>query len=452
MRKLAMLLSGLVVLVAGLVLGWTGRSLLYPGAQDVESSDEEAQVKPADMDAAVVTAPIERGDLPVMEPVAGVVKTDTGASVTISSVAGGTIRHVLANPGAMVEAGQPILEFDPVPLQAAVIQAEAQATAADNALAEFQSAGRATRQRELAAAVDAAKSTAVLAGSKLASVKQAFAKGLVSVRAVEEAAQAADQADKAAALADAVRKSYETVGAEFQRVNLTAARDSARSSLSEARRGLEQAKVLAPVSGQLAALAVQQGDRAEPRAPLGTVIQPAGRLIGFGVSASLVPRLRIGQTVTWTGLDEKEATGKIKSVQRQVDPATGMVEVLVAPDDATMDLPPGLIVRGKIEMKRLTGVLLVPDRALVRKEDHQVIVTVGADQLAKIVAVNVMGEDGGLIAVEGEIEQGNRVIVEGGYNLPDGAKVHEQKAESGPAQNMKPQANAGSPVGREGGQ
>src|SRR6185436_2594726 len=86
---------------------------------------------------------------------------------------------------------------------------------------------------------------------------------------------------------------------------------------------------------------------------------------------------------------------------------------------------PGLVVRGEIESRRLTGAVLVPSHAIVRAEDEPTLVLVGDDGIAKRVEVEILGRHGDVAAVKGDVKDGDRVVVEGGYNLPDGAKTHE---------------------------
>jgi membrane fusion protein, multidrug efflux system len=335
--------------------------------------------------------------------------------------------EVLVNPGASVHKGDPLLRFDPLPLQAAVVQATAQSIAANNALLELDKTGRTGHELELRTALAKAKSQATLARNKLALVEKSRAEGLVSERAGTEAREAATQADDDLALAEQTLKAFQSVGGDVQRSSLMAVAEAAQATLHEAELALAQATVTAPADGQLAALAMRTGDRADAGAALGTIVMAKGRVVSFGVSAAAAPQIKVGATVEWTRPDGKEEAGKVQAIQAQVDPATGLVEVLVAPEKPT-DLPLGLMLRGEIETGELPEAILVPRPALIRHEDNPAVVTVGANHLAKVVAVKVLGEHGEQIAVEGEVKAGDKVIVEGGYNLPDGAKVHEGAA------------------------
>ena len=75
----------------------------------------------------------------------------------------------------------------------------------------------------------------------------------------------------------------------------------------------------------------------------------------------------------------------------------------------------------------LHDVVLVPESAVVRTHDAQVVVLADAGH-ARVVPVSVQGRHGGLAAVAGEVREGQRVIVSGGYNLPDGAGITATEA------------------------
>ncbi|MBI1374724.1 MAG: biotin/lipoyl-binding protein [Phycisphaera sp.] len=430
------IMLGVTLLAAGLLLGWASHAFIAPRQEAEEYGDEDEEaglvVSPSEMDVAVTTAQAEAGALPEMEPAVGVVRVDEKGSVTISSRAGGRVVAVETSPGADVHKGDVLLRFDPLPLDAAVVQATTQSTVAQNALDEFDKAGRKSRELELRVGMEKAKSNTKLAESKLALVDKSFKDGLVSDRALEEAKQAAAQAQAELTLAEQALQSYQSVGADLQHAGLVAAVRAAESALAEAKIAAEQATVKSEADGQVTALNVRVGDRADAGAALGTITMRRGRVLSVGVSADVAPRVSSGAAVTWIGRDHKPRSGKVRAVQEQVDSTTGLMEVLVTPDSQA-DLPLGLMVRAQVQVGVLPESTLVPRAALVRMEDETSVVKVGPDGAAKVVAVEVLGEYGDRIAVRGDVSGGDRVIIDGGYNLPDGAKVHEKDSEPIPA-------------------
>ncbi len=71
--------------------------------------------------------------------------------------------------------------------------------------------------------------------------------------------------------------------------------------------------------------------------------------------------------------------------------------------------------------------LIVPLAALVGGGDEEGVFAVGDDQVAHLHPVKVLARDGSRAAVSGEgLSDGVRVVVDGNYGLPDGAKVREE--------------------------
>ena len=73
------------------------------------------------------------------------------------------------------------------------------------------------------------------------------------------------------------------------------------------------------------------------------------------------------------------------AVQPEVSAQTGLQEVLVTPDEGRPVEPPGLTVRGELEIGSFSGAVLVPERAIVRNEDRTTVVVAGEDSRAHVV-------------------------------------------------------------------
>jgi len=145
--------------------------------------------------------------------------------------------------------------------------------------------------------------------------------------------------------------------------------------------------------------------------------------VAAGESAGLQP----GARATWEDALGTHGAGALQRLGGVVDPVTGLIEAVVAPDTASAGEPPGLAVSGELQLRVLHDVVLVPEAAVLRAHDAQVVVLADAGH-ARVVPVTVKGRHGGLAAVTGEVRDGQRVIVSGGYNLPDGAGITATEA------------------------
>jgi RND family efflux transporter MFP subunit len=390
----------------------------------------------------VVTAKATRGDLPLAIPVVGAVRADEGALVTLSSRAGGRVALVSVRAGDDVKKGAPILRFEKEPLELAAGQARAALAAASNQLDEFERIGRDRQEREFDAVAKQTGADVAAAEKTLERVAALRRDGLAAEKTETEARQSLDRAQRERDAAAKSVEAFRTAGADLQHATLVAARDAAAASLKDAEAVLADAVVVAPGDGRVSTLSAHLGDRVESGAAVGTLLRPTGRVVVFGVTPAQAASIRPGSAVTWNDGAGCLCAGEIRSIAADVAGSAGLVEVTATPcAGPTGEQPcpqPGLFVRGEIETSRLAGAVLVPAAAVVRDDDATIVVTVGEGGISKHVRVEVLGRHGGLAAVKGDVKDGDRVVVEGGYNLPDGAKTHEGPAKDEADDEKKP--------------
>jgi multidrug efflux pump subunit AcrA (membrane-fusion protein) len=193
---------------------------------------------------------------------------------------------------------------------------------------------------------------------------------------------------------------------------------------------LDAAELQAPTDGKIVRFDVRAGDRLEPGANAGTLLAHTGRELVCGVLPRDLSEIRVGQEVRWLEAGAHQRTGHVIANSGALDPVTGTVELRIAPDPGAEELS-GEIVRGEIVLEDLQGVLLVPQQALVRARGASAIVLVGQGGLAHVVEVAVLARHADLAAVRGELAAGDAVVVEGAYNLPEGARTLPASADGG---------------------
>jgi multidrug efflux pump subunit AcrA (membrane-fusion protein) len=440
MKKAAALSLGILLFASGAASGWALRTMVPAPRAKEESAEGNAgeapegeAAKPEDMKVEVVTEPVKTGPLPIVIATIGTVKTDPAATYTLSLRAGGKIASTKLSPGRAVAKGEVLLELDPAPLQSAVIQAHAAVSLAASALDEFDKLGRERRRAELETAAQRAATDTKLAEAQVTRLEPLLASGLVADKAVAEAKQTLERARQEQAMTDKAVDAFRGTGAERERATLVDAKTSAEAVLKDAEAVAADSVLRAPADGQIATVNVGQGERVEAGAALATLLLSQGRIVAFQVTARLAHELRAEAPATWEDADGHACAGRVASILEGVESSTGLVEVRVIPDAQCPLLRPGLVVRGEIERSRVPSATLVPDRAVLRSGDRQGVVVAGADGKAHVKAVRVLGRHGGVTAVEGEIAATDRVVVEGGYNLPDGATIVERGEPEGRA-------------------
>jgi RND family efflux transporter MFP subunit len=409
------------LVLAGLC-GWFAHTL-FEGKSDSPSEDAEAedpQVEPGAMAVAVEVENAVQGNLTVTVTTDGTVMLPPDAVATIASRASGRVLEVLAAPGQHIDRGDVLLRFEREPLQAAALRAASELKRAQSELAEFEQGGRDRTLVELRSAVETARAEQELADAQVVRLEALRQDGLVADKAVAEAHKASAQARRERNQAEQALANFESTGAELKRGTLQAQVDASAASLDDAERQVKEADVVAPADGTVASFTPRRGDQLAPGTILGTIVTGPARLWSCPLAARDAARIALGASAH--GVAENGASsGTVERIVPMAS-ASGLVEVIVRAQDAPALLA-GQVVRVEIEIEQLRNVTLVPEAAVVRAADKQVVVLVADGDRAKITEVTVLGRHGDLVAVAGALRASDRVITAGGYNLPDGARV-----------------------------
>jgi len=202
-------------------------------------------------------------------------------------------------------------------------------------------------------------------------------------------------------------------------------------------------------SGQTHAAAVDLAARATPVAPFSGIVAERWHNPGDVIDANehvlrvidlrrlqvtaAVPvadalRVVVGHAarVTVPGGEGREIAGKVAGTAATVDPATGTAAIRVSVSGA---LPVGTPVEIAIVAEERPNALIVPAAAIVREENKTTVFAVGTDNKAhrRAVVVGIVSAEEAQI-VSG-LREGEKVVVKGQDELPDGATVTIEEAE-----------------------
>ena len=342
----------------------------------------------------------------------------------LTSRAGGRVLETHGTPGQRVKQGDLLVRFDADPLRTALTQARATLAQAANQLAEFEQSGRETRQAELEAIVTRGSAQVALLEAQAARLEPLHTAGLVADKALTEARQAAVQARLDLSVAQRAIELFQSSGADLQRKTLIATRDAAEALVHDSERVVADADVRSPCDGQLVEFTARSGARVDAGIPFARIFANSARVVAFSVSDKSAADVAIGARATWEDARGAACHGTIGRMAGSIDNASGMIAVFVDPSAESPALTVGAQVRGEIELRRIAGAVLVPEQAVLRADDQQVVV-IATGGFAHGGAVEVLGRHAGLAAVRGAVHAGDHVIVDGGYNLPDGARIVE---------------------------
>jgi membrane fusion protein (multidrug efflux system) len=184
-------------------------------------------------------------------------------------------------------------------------------------------------------------------------------------------------------------------------------------------------RVVAPLAGTVARIAVKAGDGVDLTTTLAEIVNLDRLVVSAGVPSAELRPLRAGQAAEVRGDDPSPPlAGTVASIRPEVDPATGtaLVRVAVPPGSG---LRPGQLVSVRIASEERKDRLTVPVESVVRDAEGREVVALVADGVAKQVPVKTGLRDAGRVEVEGEgIGEGLTVVTEGAYALPAETKVH----------------------------
>ncbi len=366
---------------AALALSATAYGCRKADGSEADSAASDSSAAPADaaptttLTLPVAAMPVREGDLVLTVSTTGQVASDE-VSALRSEVAG-TVQKVLVRPGDRVRRGQPLISFDPRPLEINVKEAEA---SLDRAMQTFR--------------------------------ESYYPDSVVTGR----------------------------VPTEEQRrtAMIKAGVPSAQVSLERAKLEREKATVISPFDGLVDQVLVAVGMRVSSGEMLTRVVNLGTLRVDAQVLEHDLPLIREGgqAIVTSAAAGNKPIIGRIAAVLPIVDTTTrsGRAFVRIPPGSA---LRPGMYADLKLEASRLTGRRLVPTRAIIQRDNRPLVFVVrnGRAQWVYInpgrsngIETEVLPDSGtGLIPVE----VGDDVIVEGHLTLTHDAPVRVVNADTG---------------------
>ena len=355
----------IVAVIAALCAGYFWKQAGEPGSQSTPAT-EEAPGQPAADDAPVVsvrTVAITQGTIQQTLTAYGTVISQPGEVRVISVPFECRVVHVLAVAGQQVSADASLVEVEPSP---------------DTRL-QWEEANH-----------------GVAAASKqLQQVQQRFDQRLATKQEQFQAQQ------------------------DLQSAKITLANLEKRGVAS--RRNL-----VADVDGIVSKVDVQEGQIVAAGGPLVELAVENRFEVKLGIEPEEVAYLKVDQPVSLFAPDQGSpaaTNGKLRLVTRRVNPDTRLVDVFVSlPPDAGLLLDQ--YVRGQLTIAS-ENALLVPREAVIPDEGGYALYTVEHDRAVKH-TVALGFQNAGMVSVRGhDLQQGQRVVVVGNYELQNGMAVTE---------------------------
>jgi multidrug efflux system membrane fusion protein len=203
--------------------------------------------------------------------------------------------------------------------------------------------------------------------------------------------------------------------------------------LDNARLQLSYTNVLAPISGRVGLKQADLGDVVQPSDANGLVSIAQTRPIAlvFAIPATQVPmlqaRLAAKQVLAvqaWDkGGNKQLATGRVSTIDNAIDASTDSIKVKALFPNADDALFPNQSVSVRLQLDTLKDALTVPQAAVLRGAQGFYVYVAEADNTVSTRVIQPGVVDGDWMAVEGAVQPGEKVVVDGVDRLRNGAKV-----------------------------
>lgn len=328
--------------------------------------------------AAITVGQSRTGNIPIFNDSLGTVTPVY--TVTVYPQVTGRVTAVYYKEGQLVHKGQPLIEIDPRPYQANLLQAEGTLKRDQGVLAEAQ--------------VD------------LARYQAAYARNAIAKQQLDDQQQVVEQ-DKGTVQADQGTVDYDKVQ-------------------------LAYCHIASPINGRVGLRLVDPGNNvfSGSGTTLAVITQLQPITVVFNVSEDALPQiqsqLKAHHALTVDAYDrsndKKIDTGKLSSLDNIIDTATGTVKFRAAFNNREYQLFPNQFVNARLLVNTLDNVVLVPSAAVQHNGTAAFVYTVKPNKTVAVAPIDVLTSNENDTAVTG-IPANADLATSGFDRLEPGAEV-----------------------------
>jgi multidrug efflux pump subunit AcrA (membrane-fusion protein) len=401
--------------------------------------ESEAETK-AESNEAFVTVKVEparRGPISEAVDALGKIEALPEQLAILTPAVEGHVHELLVKQGDEVKKGQPIIELDKSVAQADLGEKVATRDGLKASLTLLRSVPRPEERRALEIAVDQAKVAVERAKATSDNLESLRSNNLTSTQQLFDAKKGFETAQFAQQSAEATLRAF-VIGPRPEAVAEAEAKIKTAEGLVEfSKAHLEFHTIRSPIDGVLDSLTCHPGQTISIGAPIGEIVNTRRVYAAVWLSPRLARGISVGQSATVRhGDDDSKAArteglaGKVAFVGRISDPQTGNLPVRIMVENAPGQLALGQMVQVTINRGEKVDLLQVPVAAVLDMGEGQVLAVV-RDGKSVVLHPELGTARDGWVAISGtDLKEGEPVIVEGGYNLPDGThvKLAEPKA------------------------
>ena len=361
------------------ILLFAGVDLVYPAIGNVINIGRQTWPRADSGPMPVVAAVAQKGDIAVTRDGLGTVTPL--ANVTVRTQINGQLQEIAFQEGQIVQQGDFLAQIDPRPYQLALEQAQ----------------GALTRDQAL---LDEAK-------LNLERYRKLVAEDSIAKQTLDTQQSLVDQ-DQGNVQTD-------------------------QSQIDAAKLNLTYCHITAPVSGRVGLRQVDQGNYVQVSDANGLVtiteLQPITVIFTLPEDdlPAIMKRLADSAELQTTAYDRSQstklATGKLISVDNEIDTSTGTIKLRAQFDNQDNILFPNQFVNVELLVDTLHDATIVPLAAIQRGTPGTFVYVVNDDSTVKVVPVKLGPSQGDNVAITDGLSPGDKVVTDGTDKLRDGAKI-----------------------------
>jgi|TARA_B100000315_G_scaffold179627_1_gene168401 RND family efflux transporter MFP subunit len=220
------------------------------------------------------------------------------------------------------------------------------------------------------------------------------------------------------------------LASETQLAEMVSRRDLAGNDLAIAEARVEQideeltrCKIISPVAGIVAERLKQSGEFARRGESIARVVDTGHLQVRIAVPVTYRSRLRVGSLLS-VEINRMQFDGNLQTIVHAGNESSQTFEALIdVPAERVDKVLDGQFAEVTVPLNQQGKSLVVPRDAVVLRREGNYVVLVDEDNHARRVSVTLGEGRGHLVAVDGDLQVGDRVAIRGMERLNDGQEV-----------------------------
>jgi HlyD family secretion protein len=362
-----------------------------------------------------------------------------------------TIKQFLVQRGSRVKKGQLLAVLENADLSAAAQQSKGEFEQAE---AGYTTTTVASLPQEIQKAeLDAAAAKAAFDAQEKVyeSRKELFGQGAVPRRDLDAAQVALAQARTQFEVAQRQLADLQRVGQKQSYKSAEGQLTAAKGKYLGATAQLSYSEIRSPIDGVVTERPQYAGELATANQPILTVMDTSTLTVKAHVAQSDAAALRIGNSAQIQVATVSEpVAARVTLVSPALDPGSTTVEVWVQSNKPDSSLRPGMSAQLLITARAAQDVLTVPASAVFKNEDgseYVVVATPDNHAAFKTLQIGIRGKE--RVQVTSGLNAGDKVIISGGYALPDKTQVKIEAPPAAEKESASPQKNSSAPAEKD---